>query len=404
MCAADADGRSFRHPTGSAALALTVVALPSFLVGAFAPTIKEDLGFGDTALGALFTVGFLVSAVALQVTGRVADRRGPTLSLRLGMVLAAAASLFMSTAATAYALLLLAFGLNRLAEAMVQPATNTLISRSVPARQRGRAMGAKQSAIPLATALAGLSVPVLGGAIGWRGTFALVAALAVPAFLLVPRHVPPGAQASRTRGDLWRTRHLQLISAGGALAAGSVITVAGFLTTAAEEAGYSEGTAGLLLTLGGVVMIGSRLVWGWLADRFVFDRFLVVAGAIGVGSVAYPLLAAGSKPTIALGTALVFGVGWSWPGLVILGVVEHHPGEPGAATAVLQTSIRVGALASPVAFGALADGVGFGAAWMLSFGLALGATALMLAGSRLAPDLTRSAAAPAAPSMPDPGG
>ncbi len=404
MPSPDAGPGSFGRPTGAAALALTVVALPSFLVGAFAPTIKEDLDFGDTALGALFTLGFLVSATALQVTGRYADRRGPTDALRLGMVLAAAASLFMSVGAQAYWLLVLAFGANRLAEAVVQPATNTLVSRSVPARLRGRAMGTKQSAIPLATALAGLSVPLLGGTIGWRGTYALVAALAVPAFLVVPRGVAPADGPHRSRGDLWRTRHLQLVSAGGALAAASVITVAGFLTTAAQEAGYSEGTAGLLLTLGGLVMIASRLTWGWLADRFEFDRFLAVACAIGVGSVAYLLLAAETEASIAAGTALVFGVGWSWPGLVILGVVEHHPAEPGAATAILQTSIRLGALASPVAFGAVADRAGFDAAWMLSFGFAVAATVLMLLASRASRRFSQLGAPPAGRETPAPGG
>ena len=34
----------------------------SFLLGAFAPEIKEDLSFGDTELGAILTFGYLVSA------------------------------------------------------------------------------------------------------------------------------------------------------------------------------------------------------------------------------------------------------------------------------------------------------------------------------------------------------
>ncbi len=379
MSTTDPNRRSFMRPTGAAAAALTVATLPSFLIGAFAPAIKADIGFGDTGLGALFAAGYLVSAVALQFTGTFADRNGPTTTMRAGIVLAIIGALVMSSVATSYTLIVVAFMLNRASEAVIQPATNTLVAQAVPASQRGLSLGVKQSAIPLSTALAGLAVPLLGTSIGWQGAFVFVAILGVPSFFAVPT-VPATTDVSRrSTAELWRTPDLQLISLAGASAAASVVTVAGFLTTAAQDAGYTAGGSGLLLTLGGIVMIFSRLTWGWLADRFAFDRFFAVACAVGAGSVSFLLLAQGTKTSIALGTAVVFGIGWSWPGLLILGVLEKHPDNPGAATAILQTSIRLGALISPIAFGALAERRGFGAAWLMSFGFAVTATILMFA-------------------------
>ena len=38
------------------------------------------------SLGAVFTAGYLVSAVGLQVAGTVSDSRGPTLAIRVGVI------------------------------------------------------------------------------------------------------------------------------------------------------------------------------------------------------------------------------------------------------------------------------------------------------------------------------
>jgi MFS family permease len=363
--------RSFLHPTASSAAALTVVALPSFLLGAFAPTLKEELDFGDTALGMMFTIGYLVSAGGLQLAGTLSDQRGPALTIRAGIAIAGAGSLAIAFGGSSYLALLFLFTIVRFGESLVHPGTNTMVSQAVPPRQQGRSLGIKQAAIPFATALAGLAVPLAGDTIGWQATFAIVAALSVPVLFSVPANTRAAVRRTERRPSLWRLPHLRLLGLGGAFAAASVVTVAGFLTTAAEDAGYSEGQAGLLLALGGVIMVVSRLSWGLLADRYAFDRFMAVAGALGVGSVAYLLFATQSRSALVVGTVLVFGIGWSWPGVVLLGVIELHPDAPGAASAVIQTSVRLGALGAPLVFGVVADRSGFGIAWLLSFGFAL---------------------------------
>ena len=78
----------FWRPTSAAAAAITIVALPGFLVGSFAPQIKEDLNFGDTELGALLTFGYLVSSIIMQTGGGIADRRGPPLNISTGIFIA----------------------------------------------------------------------------------------------------------------------------------------------------------------------------------------------------------------------------------------------------------------------------------------------------------------------------
>lgn len=378
-------GGTFLRPTAASAAALTVVAVPTFMLGAFGPRIKEELGFGETAFGAIFTLGFLASALGLQFAGVVADRRGPSPTLRAGIVVASIGSLAIALFGRSYFALVAFFCLIRVGESMVQPATNTLVSRVVPLGLRGRSVGIKQSAIPFSTAVAGFAVPVAGDTIGWEATFGIVAACALPVLLLVPPNpaTPPAAPNTGSE-SLRRLPHLRLLALGGCFAAGSVVTVSGFFTTAAEEAGYSEGGAGVLLGIGGLILIVSRLSWGSIADRFAFDRFRAVAAAVAVGSGAFVLFATESRSLLVVGTIVVFGVGWSWPGLMLLGLIELHPEAPGAASAVVQTAILVGALISPLAFGAVADAGGFAVAWYLPFGFALVAAALLVAGGRSA--------------------
>ena len=89
--------RSFARPTGASALALMVVAMPAFLLGAFGPSIKEDLDFGDTALGAIFTLGYFMSAIGMLIGGRFADTSGPRKVMRAGIATSAIASLMFGT-------------------------------------------------------------------------------------------------------------------------------------------------------------------------------------------------------------------------------------------------------------------------------------------------------------------
>jgi cyanate permease len=72
---------------------------------------------------------------------------------------------------------------------------------------------------------------------------------------------------------------------------------------------------------------------------------------------------------------VAFSLGWGWPGLFNLAVVDSHRDTPGSASGVSQTGIYVGAALGPAAFGALAASAGYGTAW-----LAVAASTLLSAG------------------------
>ena len=368
----------FWVPTLSAGSAVTVVALPAFLVGAFAPAIKNDLGIGATGLGVLFSIGALTAAASLQLGGSLADRAGARRGIRVGLMLTSVGALALGLLAESLVVAAAAFVITRAGGGICQPAANTLISDAVPTAMRGRAMGYKHAAVPFAVALAGFSVPTLGDALGWRGVMVLLAFMVVPVWLAQPHVAVPTRTTPAARRELWTQRHLRMGAIAGGFAGASVSTVVGFLTVAVVARGFSEAAAGLLLTAGAVVMILARIGWGFLADRRPFDRFRAAGLLLAAGSTSYVLLAVGSEASMIAGTILAFGVGWSWPGLLMLGLIEQHPNEPGTATAIVQTGIRLGVLVSPLAFGVVVDQWGFRPAWLLSFGYAMIASVLML--------------------------
>ena len=61
-----------------------------------------------------------------------------------------------------------------------------------------------------------------------------------------------------------------------------------------------------------------------------------------------------------------FALGWGWPGLFNLAVVDLNREAPGAATGVTQTGIYVGAAAGPAAYGLVSAEYGYSAAWAAS--------------------------------------
>jgi predicted MFS family arabinose efflux permease len=115
----------------------------------------------------------------------------------------------------------------------------------------------------------------------------------------------------------------------------------------------------------------ARVALGERADRRRDYSFTAVVALLASGSLGFVLLATGAPAPFVLGTFVAFALGWGWPGLFNLAVVDLNRNAPGAATGVTQTGIYVGAAAGPGAFGLLSAEAGYSAAWAVSGGLCL---------------------------------
>jgi len=359
-------------------LATMVAAVaPVHLFGALAPKIQADLGFGDTMQGIAVGVFFAVAAGFSIWGGALTDRIGPSPALRLAATATAAGGL-VALLSPGYAVLVFALVLAAVGNGISQPGNNTFISGGVPAHRRGIALGVKQSAIPVSTALAGLALPTIGESIGWRWAYVFAIALALAALAAIPHVEPPVRRQTRTESRSFKpSRGLKLVTVASGCGAAAVSSIGAFLVRSAQDAGFSVSGAGYLQVAGSVALISTRVGWGALMDRINTDRFAFSTVLMAVGGFGFPLLATGNHALMVVGAVLAYGAAWSWPGVVHLGTVEHHPHATGAASGIVQAGMFTGAMTGPVLFGIIADQASFGWAWMLSAAFIALAAAMM---------------------------
>lgn len=250
----------------------------SFLYGVpmLVPALRHDEGLsllGASALVSAPMVGLLLTLIGW---GALADRRGERIVITTGVGVAAAllavAAVVPGIAATA---LLLA--LAGAAGASVNAASGRVVMGWFPVRERGLAMGTRQTAQPLGVALASLALPPLADAVGARQALLFPAILcaiaAVAVWLLVsdpPRPPRPAVAGAPTfvpspyRGS----RQLVRVHLSSSLLVVPQFAVATFtLVYLVGERGWNSAAAGRLIFAFLVLGAVGRIVTGVWSDR-----------------------------------------------------------------------------------------------------------------------------------------
>jgi predicted MFS family arabinose efflux permease len=175
---------------------------------------------------------------------------------------------------------------------------------------------------------------------------------------------------------------LVLYALVGLLGATSAGTMVGFITSGAEASGLGPGAAGLVLSLGSLVGVASRLIQGWQVDRWGVLPIQRLVWLFGLGGLGMLVLAIDVPITYVLAPIPAFAFGWAWPGLFNLSVVRNNPSAPAAATGVSQVGVFIGAAVGPALGGVIIDNGSYRLLWLF------GASTLLL-GSMLATVLRR---------------
>ena len=365
--------------------ATTVVALPTLLVGGLAVIIQDELAFGETELGIAIATSFAAAALAAAPAGRLAEHLGPRRTTWAGLSCAAVSMLGIGLFADSWSQLVLFLAVAGVGITTVQVGVNVLVARGVPPHRQGLAFGAKQAAVPLASLLAGLAVPVIGLTLGWQAAFLLAAAL-VP---LVAWRMPDAPPSSRRTTALGKEEAplsaFALLALGVAFASAGGNSTPAFIVPSMVDRGLEPAHAGVVLAVGSLVGITARVAGGWVSDRLGRGSLLLVTAMVGAGAVGYVGLALAQQPAlIVVFTAFAFGGGWGWGGLVPLAVSRINPDAPGRALGIVQVGAMSGAVLGPLVFGTLAERVAFSAAWSGSALLAgLGIVTILLSRRRL---------------------
>jgi MFS family permease len=353
--------------------------MPGFLTASLAPRIRTEFAFGDATLGLAVALFYVVSAAGSVPAGRLVDRVGPARGMRLAAVMTTVSCLAVAGLAESAASLTALLLIGGVGNALGGPSVSALLKRAVAVQRQGLAFGAQQAGAPLGAVLAGLALPAVAIPLGWEWAFVTAAVLSLLSVAFAPgagATSAPGAVSGRPSGTF---TSVHALGVAAVLASAAGVGFVSFLVTYSVENGMSEGAAGLLLAGVSLSATVGRISVGVFADRAGHEPLRTVAAMLAASVAGYLLLIAGEPGVIAAAALLAGALGWAWPGILTLAVVQRSPQAPGWAVGMMMTGLFVGAVGGPLLTGFLAEHDSFEVAWIACASLALLAAATIVA-------------------------
>ena len=342
----------------------TVGVLPVFLTGALAVQLRDDIGLSVDSLGLVYASYFTAAALLSAPLARVSERTSPEWSLRIGTVIYIASFLGIATLATSPATLSAFIALAGLGTALTRTASSVLVARNVEPRRQGLAFGLKHSSIPVGTLLAGLSVPAIALTVGWHWAYVSAAALTAAVLLAIPRSSGSWVP-DREDGRADMSRGLLIFAAVSfGLGSSAAASLGAYTVSTVVASGMDEGAAGILVAVGSVFGLSSRLLVGHWSDRRRGSQLDLVSWMLAVGGVGFLMLGSVTDWVMILAVPIAFATGWAWLGSYNLAMVRLNPIAPGPAVGITQTGAFVGAIIGPAGLGFLAQKYSFTAVWV----------------------------------------
>jgi MFS family permease len=356
-----------------ASAAQAAVSLVTFGLPAIGPELREEFGLSLPELGAVIAAGLLGSGVALVVAGIAVDRLGGRRAMLAGTALACAGLVAAALApgTTALFVALFVFGLG---SAVVPVAGTGALFRVYPTARLGRALGVRQTAVPLGGTVAAVAYPSLQAA-GGTELALLVSAVAVGvagvtfALATGDDRLPSSARITRPFRTILRAPGLRRLLAVAACYIVVLQALLTFVVPSIRAAGHSDLTASVAYFGINLAAMAARIAWGSIADRQGGDRrvrTLVEVGLVAAGGALGFVLARHGAAPLVVAAAVVFGLGaLGWNALVYLSAGERvDPELAGRSVAVAATVVFVlSGIVTPL-LGALADAAGWDAFWL----------------------------------------
>jgi MFS family permease len=332
--------------------------------------VEYDLTLPETGLViAAVNVG---SVVTLLPWGLLADRLGERYVLGTGLA-GASAALTVAAFAPSLGVFVSAIVLAGALGAGVNAAIGRAVLGWFEERQRGFALGIRQTAVPLGGTLAALALPPIADEWGVRGG---LIALAVGCFVTAVAGAIGLRQAPAEEEELddlvhpFKDERVWRLSIGSGLILGAQACILGFAVLFLHgERGLSTAEAGAVLAVTQVVGGVLRIAAGRWSDHVrarlrplrQLSTTLAVSLVVTAGLTNAPL--ALLLPALAVAGALSL----SWNGLSFTATAEiAGRARSGAALGFQQTALSVASTAAPPVFAAIVDT----GSWSLGFGLA----------------------------------
>ncbi len=349
-------------------------------LGGLAPVVRDEFALSLGAVGALFTALTVGMTLALIPFGALADRFGERPVLAAGLAATAGGLVLAALAGSFGALLVALFAVGALA-ASATGASGRAVMGWFGRRERGLALGIRQTAIPLGGAVCTLVLPAIALAASLEAAFLVLAgftAVAAVASALLMRDPPP-APATRPEVDApppMRDPRIWRLGLGSGLLVMGQSAVIGFVALfLVDERDLSVAAAAGVLAAIQLVAAAARIAVGVRSDRverrIVPLRHVGLAGAVLLAAAA---LAADAPGVVLLPLLVAAGAAISsWNGLSFTAAAEMAGrARAGTAMGLQNTLVSVLGAGTPPLFGVLVDATSWRAAYGLVAAAAVG--------------------------------
>jgi MFS transporter, ACS family, aldohexuronate transporter len=362
-------------------------ALTALAVAPLAPFLLEALDLSRVQVGLFLPAVYLGGVLMALPAGWFTDRLGVRLTFALGTLLVGA-MITLAAWSPNFGLLLVLLILGGFGFSVLNPATGRAVVEWFPPRERGIAMGIKQTGLTLGGLTAALLLPPIARAWSWRHALATAGLLSVLSAMLVAslyRSRPSQSAAipveqprlSELREFLRRAPILVVFGCGLALSIAQSSLLGYLVLYAKDSFDVSAVRAAQFLAIAQVGGTVSRVLWGVASDRsFGGRRRPGVVASAAIGAVSYATLALGSALPLWLVYPLAFVAGagaFGWVGLYFALVAEiGGPRHAGLLTGAATACSWSGTLIGPPMFGLLLEATGsYAAPWLALTAVAL---------------------------------
>ena len=369
-------------------VAMTASSALQFGLPYLIPSLRAD-GLSLQQAGVVAAAPVAGLLCTLIAWGAAADRWGERWVMTIGLG-AAGLILLIATSVAGVVWLAVCFFLAGASGGAVQASSGRLILGWFAARERGLAMGLRQTSVPLGVAVAALTLPVLSRSLAlvFLGTLCLVASALAGLIVRDPPRspvapvTPTGEPATRIASP-YRTGVLWRIHAASALLVVPQVTVATFaLVYLVDVHGWPAGRAGRLLAalqVGGAV---ARLAAGWWSDR-IGARLRPMRQATVAIAIALALLAATTHSAAAVAVLLAAGILTVSPNGLAFTAVAERAGSAwaGRALGVQNTAQNLVASATVPIMAAVVGATSYGMAFAATIAFPLAAAVALPVGA-----------------------
>ena len=345
-----------------------MVAMALLTLPVIAPLVAQTLQVSPALVGLYVSVTYAGAMVASLMGGAAVARMGAIRVSQWGLLLCAGGLVLCALPwlpAMALGAVLIGLGYGP-----ITPASSHLLARTTAQHRMSLVFSIKQTGVPLGSMLAGAVVPPLALLTHWQFGLVVVAVVCLlcawgAQCLRAELDRDRSADASIRWGSLVQPirlvlahRTLLTMAACSFMFSMVQLSLTTYLVTFLhDDLSYGLVMAGLALSVTQLGGVGGRVLWGYVADRWLGARsmLLVLASMMALGALASVFLTAETPYAVVVTILIVFGacaIGWN--GVYLAEVARRAPtGMASLATGGTLAFTFLGVVLGPPLFGAL---------------------------------------------------